>query len=496
MRSVALLLLLSVSAAAQHRETIAVNVVDVPVFVERNGHPVAGLTKDDFELFVNGAPQAIDYFDVIEETALKTETAAAVPLNRRRLFVLLFDVAESSAPSLFTGRKMASELVANAGPNDVFAVATVGRSGGVTFQVPFTSDRVAVQRAVGTLKTSESKDPFALALLPGERATWTASASGAPALADLNDIRTPVGRSAQRFEALQRETEAMRLSEQLEALAGRLAPLIGIKHVVLFSEREAPRTVSVSQAATRMAERFRAAGAILSAVDIGTAARAEERTGAGALSLAAPDILYTLALGTGGTVAPSIKVFRELQSVTYVLGFVPRGAQKKRNDIRVRLRDQSLGTTVRHRREYTLDGGEGKRDDGLFLADVLMNDIPQRDFTIALMVQPSAGGAKVVATIPGKELLAIAAEKFSLDAYVYVFDEKNVVAKWQEKKLNIDMKKGRAFLEQNALPIEASFELPPGRYAAKVLVRGGELTGFGRIDFSVPGTNVSAGTIR
>ena len=77
-----------------------------------------------------------------------------------------------------------------------------------------------------------------------------------------------------------------------------------------------------------------------------------------------------------------------------------------------------------------------------------------------------------------------------------MFDEKNVVAGWQEKRLNVDAKKGRAFLEQNALPVEVSFDLPPGRYAAKALVRIGSLTGFQRLDFSVPGTDVSPATVR
>lgn len=94
--SLSVLLLLVLPLFAQrYDDTIIVEVVDVPVYVERFGKPVTGLTRDDFELFVNGKPHAIDYFDVLDKAAAEEEVSrqAAVDRKRRQLIVLLFDVS-------------------------------------------------------------------------------------------------------------------------------------------------------------------------------------------------------------------------------------------------------------------------------------------------------------------------------------------------------------------------------------------------------------------
>src|SRR5688500_7363149 len=100
MRSTLLLALLVVSAvplfAQRYDDAITVNVVDVPVYVERFGVPIKGLTREDFELFVNGKPHPIEYFDVVDQRAGENAPATAnapIELKRRRLIVLLFDVA-------------------------------------------------------------------------------------------------------------------------------------------------------------------------------------------------------------------------------------------------------------------------------------------------------------------------------------------------------------------------------------------------------------------
>ena len=56
---------LAASLAAQEKvaETIEVRVANVDVVVtDRTGHPVHGLTKDDFEILENGKPQTITNF--------------------------------------------------------------------------------------------------------------------------------------------------------------------------------------------------------------------------------------------------------------------------------------------------------------------------------------------------------------------------------------------------------------------------------------------------
>jgi VWFA-related protein len=402
------LLVLAVSplAAQRYDDTVTVNVVEVPVYVERFGHPIAGLTRDDFELFVNGQPRPIEYFDVLEERSdvrtPKAERAAPAPfpapaeLKRRRLVVLLFDIGGSSAYALQRARIKAVQYLEESGDGDTYAVATIGRSG-VRFLVPFTTDRVAIARA-----PSEAADPFRVATLDVERTAWReAVLGGAEAgLGSAIDIwgagpRGGFSNSRSVMSALdsydtmlaweesERYVGDWHLVDALGNLADRLAPLSGVKHVVLLSERP-----GVSDAAS---------------------------------------------------------VYQPVMRI--------------------------------HTAENT-------DDDSLFLADTLLNDIPQRGVTLSL----DAKGSRITASIPGPELLAQPSDKpLPLDVFFYVFDEKGQATAWNQIRINVDLVVGRDFLEAHPYTIRQEFLLEPGRYAAKALVRiaGTDMTGFRRTDFVI-----------
>jgi VWFA-related protein len=68
-------------------ETVDVNVVNVEVFVtDKQGEPVTGLTKDDFEVFEDGSPVAITNFFTVEDghpvlPEPETVAAAALPVD-------------------------------------------------------------------------------------------------------------------------------------------------------------------------------------------------------------------------------------------------------------------------------------------------------------------------------------------------------------------------------------------------------------------------------
>jgi len=112
--AVALSLLSAIPLVAQDKlvETIEVKVVNVDVVVtDRSGKAITGLTKDDFELFENGKPQAItNFYEIMPEqhvvirtgttesapsapsTAAAPPAAAAAPEDiRARRFVFLID---------------------------------------------------------------------------------------------------------------------------------------------------------------------------------------------------------------------------------------------------------------------------------------------------------------------------------------------------------------------------------------------------------------------
>lgn len=511
LRVLSLAILLSALPAfgQPYEDTITVNVVDVPVYVERFGGPVTGLTRDDFELFVNGRPHPIEYFDVIEEGSVELDSSAGSPspvdLKRRRLIVLLFDV--DSPPWLLRhARDGAAAYVESGSPGDTFAVATVSPSG-VLFLVPFTKDRKAVLRAIATLRPSAARDPFRVALLDGER-TWGGGGgadAGRGAIGDLWSGRHPAtalppamaGRFGGAGIDLDRTLDdygSRGLIENLIALAERLAPLEGRKEVVLMSEGHgdplagAPGGGGVLAAIMDLHERYRAAGVFLNAVDI----RGLRAPGGDAGSLARsgvggpPDIrtssfLSALALDTGGIAASSISHIRKRQGMVYVIGFRPPPSPSSDNSIRIRVKHQPFLTETRYRKAYTLE--RETKDEGLFLADTLLNDIPQNGVTLSLDVD----GTSVAASIPGVELLALNRTPVRLDVYMYVFDERNHAVAWNRLRLAVDVDKGREFLSANAYTMRREFVLDPGRYVAKVVARieGTDRVGFARAGFEV-----------
>jgi len=271
-----------------------------------------------------------------------------------------------------------------------------------------------------------------------------------------------------------------------------------VKHVVLLSDGSPG---AAGQDTVRMHNRFRAAGVILDAVGLRGAYQPYVPLGSeGFQALLSPGrdesaSLYNFALDTGGAVArhgdiaAGLRFLRDMQSVTYVLGFRPPNNSAKNNSITVRVRNQPFGTSVNYRRGYSRDS-QGDRGDGLFLADVLMNDIPQGGLTLDLRVEREGGIAKIVASVPGAELLAQGAERkdgLLLDVFLYVFDENDLVAGWAYWRLQLDLEKGKAFFEANPYIVQHELALGSGRYSAKALLCyvDSDIAGFRRADFEI-----------
>src|SRR3954466_13930801 len=137
MYKISLALTLVASAAfAQLRESVTVQVVEVPVYVTAGGAPVTGLGRENFRLFVNGKAQAIDYFDQIDFAALPAERARDP--RQRRLYMLVVDV-NATPNELHRAQRATIELLDKAAEDHTFAVASLGR-GGIGVIVPFTRD--------------------------------------------------------------------------------------------------------------------------------------------------------------------------------------------------------------------------------------------------------------------------------------------------------------------------------------------------------------------
>src|ERR1019366_1294793 len=240
-------LLLATAASAQTHESITVQVIDVPVYVFSHGKPIPNLTRDNFELYVNGKRQAIDYFDPIELATAAPAPAGArsaqatTPIadpRVRRLFLLVFDLAYGRPAALARAQKAAAIMVDHALPQDFFAVATYGSTGS-NFVIPFTRDHDVIRRALLKMAPSSAHDALALSITNAERDTaeaWDPSLDAGPGRAGSEDPMADIMAAFKPEERQRAKTGAKDQLADLSSIAARLKDLEGYKHVILFSE--------------------------------------------------------------------------------------------------------------------------------------------------------------------------------------------------------------------------------------------------------------------
>src|SRR5258708_29711351 len=377
-------LFLASGVFAAHREVTIVEVVQVPVYVSVDGHAVTGLTRSDFELYVNGKPQVVDYFDTIDFAGMPA-SATSDP-RQRRLYLLTLGVLCSTANALGGVRAGAEEDLDHALPGDVFAVATYTSNHGLNFVIPFTRDRELVHGALRSLSATGAGDPLAL----------TFSASAADAQAVDQDLERREGIAAQTAVMAAMMHEAARgaamqpfhnlVEDEISAfteLADRMAVLEGQKHVVLLSGgfdaslvhgvhvarpaflgeapgRGASNFSNASQSYPRLLRllkdiysRVTAASVFLDAIDIQGVRPGQ--------TAADNEALFTLTRDTGGTVVEhennltsAIQQLSDQQRVVYVLGFRPT-AGGRTNGIRLKVRNPPSRAEVTYPPSYSHD---------------------------------------------------------------------------------------------------------------------------------------------
>lgn len=489
--------LLAIPLFAQtHSETITVEVIDVPVYVYGAEGPVRDLTKADFELFVNGKRQQIDYFDPIDFATAPSDAKQAIAaphdVRERRLFLLILDCVFSRPAALDRARKAAVAMIDGAGPSDYFAIATFSVKQGAQLVVPFTNDHTVARRAALALQPSAAHDPLAIAISANER-------EYAQVMAILNDdSRGGSSSSNAIIEMLNGHLSAAGENSMMPAkrliedqftdftlLASRLTQLQGYKHVILMSEGVNPYLVYQNElgidpqlvdAMNKMAAAFRASGAVVDTVDLGLPNRDSVMN----------DALHLIAHDTGGQfiqhendLKVALNRISTSSAVGYRLGFnMPHDARKGDNAIDVKIRNVPSGTRVSFRRGFSTTVSKLSNADGLRLADVILNDVPQSGIAPRIRF-----GEKpyVEVHVPARELLAVnSGVTINADVLFYVFDAKGVVVEFKEKQIAIPSDTRADFVVRGAL------HLPAGAYVAKALLRVGDSLGFARQNFSIP----------
>jgi VWFA-related protein len=519
--------LLAVGTVAQMQESITVSLVEVPVtVVDGSGNPVRGLTAANFKLYDQGKEVPISSVDTID-FASKESMSAVSPVNpaARRKFLILFDLSFSKPASLTRAQEAARKFVEKSvEPRDLVGVGTIDRRG-FRLIAAFTTDRKLVADAITNPVKTRTDDPLHLGRsgIAIDLSEHEGSAKGRAEMGD-EQVAAIIGNSMQQHHETVR-AEVEKEMDFLGDLARTLRSVPGRKQLVFLSEGFDPRIVqgsdaredlnyqpsvfdstdstrfgsnSASTALRRMADAFRGSDVVLHALDI-QGLRVDNDVVAGSF-VNSNDSLRLLAQPTGGMVFKNANKidtdFERLihaQEVVYVLSYQAPSVKPGRfHELKVKLVNVPGNATAFARAGYYENGGEAKEERSLTNAEIVMNDVEQKELrtdSLAAAFPTTSNDAQVpvIIEVNGNDLLKDVREnKLAVDVYVYAFDEHGTAVDRAYQQVGLDLGKVGPKLRANGLKYWATLALPPGRYAVKTLIVAGTKKGFARTEVVVP----------
>jgi VWFA-related protein len=502
--------------------TSAVGLVRITVVVrDKSGALVRGLKREDFQIFEDDKPQAIEAFefeDLPTERApegaepeppppalLRAKPLSALPslpaaapaesLGGRRLVVLLFDSngmdpdqlqrAVASARGYVDTRMTASDAV---------AVASIGS--GLQVLQDFTADRTVLRHALDRVAGTTDSGDFSAD--PGSDASVDADA----------------------FSADTSELDLFNIDRRLRALedlSKALAPVVQKKSVVYFSsglsgvgaDNQVELRAAIDRAVKANLSVYPVDSRGLEAVVPGGDARQASAGGSDAFSgrgvnrqfdqqLASQDTLVSLARDTGGRAfldtndfAPVYDRVVQDSSAYYVLGYTSTNPAQDGKFRRVRVRLTRPELKVEHRSGYYSERDfrhAGKEDRERQLQDQLLTDLSATDFPVWVRSGFFRTGENrfyvpLSVAVPGSALpLAKSGsgseQHATLDVVGIVRDE----AKRAVARLRDTLSVSGADVGKKSVQYRTGFTLPPGTYRLKVVVRENEGGAFGSFE--------------
>lgn len=461
--------------------------------------------------------------------------ALQMPAAGRRHFLFLFDLSFSDPATIVRARQAAIELVENGlHPADVAAVATYSISRGSQLVLGFTSDRRQVQVAIETLGLANplhvARDPLGLLIADLESGGAGLGGGGAPGgggspaamfLENLQDMSALSGRAARD----QRKNDILAMSSSLTDLAGMMQAAPGRKHVVFLSEgfdssillgnqgtsaADRERIEEINRNAAQgefwlvdsderygssstqsglqdMLSGFVRADCAIQAVDIGGLRAGVE----GDAQARKQDGLFLMANETGGelyrnynNLTDAMEEMLESTSVTYLLTFQPQKIEPdgKYHKIKVKTTDLPRGARVVHRPGYFAPvpyEAQAPLQRRLEAAGRVMGSGEGGDFATAVLAAPFAADGErayvpVLIEIDGPTLLAAQSDaNLPAEIYAYAIAADGEIHDSFSQFLALDMGKVGDSLRAGGFKFWGHFDLPPGEYVVRALVRNG-----------------------
>jgi VWFA-related protein len=521
---------------ATFSESTSTVVVEVPVQVIRDGAPVRGLTKDDFEVSDGRHKQTITGFDVIDLAAPPTPVASggapAPSAAARRHFMLLFDLAFSDPKSVLNARKAAAGVVDKLHATDLVAVATYSSLKGPSLVLGFTPDRAQISAAIQTLGKPEmldrNPDPLRLVLAntksdSSHQNTTSGAAAGAGKAAQEEAAIDLLQSLVAQESAAERKAEQaaiINLTHTMADLGKLMGTIEGRKYVVYLSEGFDSSLISgnTDQAARdemtaasqsgeiwkvdndnmygdtkslnqveKMLEELRRADCVVEAVDIAGLRAAGDL---GNRRVGGQDTLLNFAKSTGGELFENFNNLGEAMgqmldrtSVTYVLAFQPDKLEWDGSYHRLKVELKNVrGARVVFRPGYYAPKPYEQRSPVEKMLDaqtMVVSGADQGSVDVAVLAAPFAGTGErayvpVVVEVDGKSLLAgNKSPNLPTEMFVYAFDAAGTIQDYISQNLGFEVAKVQQALNATGFKFFGHLELPPGDYTVRVLVRNG-----------------------
>ncbi len=519
-------------AQAEFSDTTTVTVVEVPVQVSRAGAPLRDLTAADFELQDNRKTVQITGFDVVDLSKIEGRaTEQPVPVAGRRHFLLLFDLFFTPPDSVGRAQQAAADLVLRElHPTDLVALAVFDTRPRLI--LGFTSDRSQIRQAIRGLGLAKNepgqgiRDPLGLVIgdLSGDL----------PTSSDLGDTSGRAGIDAQatllqtqrELQTLQEAADRGRAAGQIDALTAGMSDLAnwmraiqGRKHVVFLSEGfddsilVGQQGVTIEQQAeildrqqrlvdgnfeqvdnealfgssaaqrsmNQMLERFREADCSIQAVDVSGQIQTQGQSNRSSLHMMASDTGGQL-FANFGDLGEAMSEMLEQTSVTYLLSFYPTDLKNdgRFRKLRVRLKNAPRGTQVVHRLGYYAPKRYEQTNPferALDSAQRVMGGVEtgQIETSVLAAAFPADSGkayAPVLIEVRGQDLLAEQqGDTVPLQIYAYALDQHGIVRDFFVRAMGLNAAQAGPALLQSGLKYWGHFDLDPGEYSVRVLIR-------------------------
>ena len=487
----------------------------------KTGEIVKGLKQSDFKVYENGKDQQVSSFDfesVDMATPLNEATvsglAAGLPtkgpkavvvakpedLRNHRLIVMFFDLTSMQPEDLDRSVEAAKDFLKNKlQAADLVALVSLGDT--LTVDQDFTADKNALINEVGVYNGTEGQG-FAAGATATTNQTEDTTAYTADE-SEYNDINTD------------RELFA------LKAISQSLAKIDERKSLLYFSggiQRDGIENEASLRAAINAAVRanmavysvdVRGLQAVLPVGDASTGSlRGQGGFNGGAVqnnmqgNFASQEVMSTLSTDTGGTAffdsndfAPAFAKVQNDTSAYYAIGFHSSNPARDGKYRKLTIKITRPGIKLEYRPGYYAPADfkhSGREDREQELTDQLASDLPATDIPVYMdamyfRLNENRFYVPVSLLIPGSQIPFVKGgdkDKATLDVIGTVIDEvkRPVGHVRQTVKLNLDQAVGA---RQKNIQYTTSFDLPPGKYDIKFVVRENQTGRMGSFEANV-----------